>query len=44
MPLQNELKYFIDVINGRPIEKANLDEGIDVVKILEVASKSLSDL
>jgi len=42
MPLKNELKYFIDVINGKTLKKANIDEGIDVVRILETSSKSLS--
>ena len=41
MPLENELKYFIGIIKGNPIERANIDEGIDVIKILEIASKSL---
>jgi len=41
-PLENELKYFIKVINGNPINKANIDEGIDVIKILEMASNSLN--
>ena len=41
LPLTNELKYFIDVIQGKPINKATLNEGIDVVKILEMATASL---
>ncbi len=41
-PLENELKYFIKIIKGSPIEKANIDEGIDIIKILEMASKSLN--
>ena len=41
-PLVNELKYFIEIINGHPINKANIDEGIDVINILELASKSLN--
>tara|TARA_Y100000748_G_scaffold300037_1_gene297878 strand:- start:423 stop:1391 length:969 start_codon:yes stop_codon:yes gene_type:complete len=41
MPLENELKYFIEVIRGKSIKIANIDEGIDVIKILETASKSL---
>ena len=44
MPLQNELQYFIDIIKGKPIKKAGIDEGVDVVKILETASKSLSQM
>ena len=42
MPLENELKYFIDVIKGSSVKKANINEGIDVIKILDAASKSLS--
>ena len=41
LPLTNELKYFIDVIQGKSINKATLNEGIDVVKILEMATESL---
>ena len=42
LPLENELKYFIEVIKGSPTKIANIDEGMDVIKILEMASKSLS--
>ena len=42
LPLENELKYFIEVIKGKPTEIANIDEGMDVIKILEMASKSLN--
>tara|TARA_B100001113_G_C21050900_1_gene596701 strand:- start:136 stop:1101 length:966 start_codon:yes stop_codon:yes gene_type:complete len=42
MPLKNELIYFIDIINGGSIKKASINEGIDVIKILESASKSLN--
>ena len=41
LPLENELKYFIQIIKGDIIKKAGIDEGIDVIKILEMASKSL---
>ena len=41
LPLSNELKYFIDMIQGKSINKATLNEGIDVVKILEMATESL---
>ena len=41
LPLTNELKYFIDVIQGKSIGKATLNEGLDVVKILELATASL---
>jgi len=42
MPLDNELKYFIGIIKGDNVKKANIDQGIDVIKILEIASKSLN--
>jgi len=42
LPLDNELKYFINIIKGKTINKANIREGIDVVKILELASCSLN--
>ena len=41
LPLTNELKYFIGIINGNPIQKANMQEGLDVIKILEMATNSL---
>ena len=41
LPLTNQLKYFIDAINGKNIEISTIEEGIDVVKILEMASTSL---
>ena len=41
LPLENELKYFLKIIDGAEIYKANIDEGIDVIKILQVASNSL---
>ncbi len=42
-PLVNELKYFIEIIEGKPIQKANIQEGIDVIKILEMASNLLNE-
>ena len=42
LPLENELKYFIDIINGKKIDMLNIDDGIDVIKILEMASNSLN--
>ncbi len=42
LPLDNMIKYFIDIINGKPVEIAGIEEGIETVKILESASKSLS--
>ena len=44
LPLTNELKYFVDCLNGEPIEKANLDSGMDVIKILEMATNSLKNI
>ena len=43
LPLLNELKYFIEIIKGRSIEKASIQEGIDVVQILEMATNSLKN-
>ena len=43
LPLTNELKYFVDVIRGKKIDKATFDEGLDVVKILEMATNSLTN-
>jgi UDP-2-acetamido-3-amino-2,3-dideoxy-glucuronate N-acetyltransferase len=41
LPLNNELKYFMNIIQGGKLEKANIEEGIDVIKILEMATSSL---
>ena len=41
LPLKNELEYFVEIIKGKPIKMANINEGIDVIKILEMASNSL---
>jgi len=43
LPLTNELKYFIDVIREKKIDKATFDDGLDVVKILEMATNSLTN-
>ena len=43
LPLTNELKYFIDVIRGKKIDKATFDDCLDVVKILEMATNSLTN-
>ena len=40
--LENELKYFINVINGSQNNRSNIDLGIDVVKILDLATKNLT--
>lgn len=42
LPLENEIKHFIDVVNGEQKIKSNVDDGIDVVKILEKASTSIT--
>lgn len=41
LPLTNELEYFIEVIKGRKNDKGTINEGLEVVKILEMASNSL---
>ena len=39
LPLTNELKHFIKIIKGESISKGNIDEAIDVLKILEMGTK-----
>ena len=41
-PLENELKYFMRIIKGEDVSIASIDEGIDVIKILENSSSSLN--
>ena len=41
MPLTEELKYFVDHLDGKPIELADGKNGIEVVEILEKATQSL---
>ena len=41
MPLTEELRYFVDHLNGEPIEVANSEHGIEVLRILETASHYL---
>ena len=41
MPLEEELKYFMNHLNSK-IEIANGECGLEVVKILEKASESLT--
>jgi len=43
MPLTREMKYFVDHLNGEPIRKANSESAIDVMKILEIATESLTE-
>ncbi len=40
-PLENELKYFIKILKGNPIEIANIDQAIDVVRILDMSTEAL---
>ncbi|MBH30524.1 MAG: oxidoreductase [Candidatus Marinimicrobia bacterium] len=41
MPLTEELRYFVDHLNGDPIQVANSEHGIEVLRILEAASNYL---
>ena len=41
MPLTAELKYFIQHLDGSPLEIANADNAVEVVDILVQASQSL---
>ena len=41
MPLTEELRYFVDHLNGEPIEVAGCEHGIEVLRILEPASHYL---
>jgi UDP-2-acetamido-3-amino-2,3-dideoxy-glucuronate N-acetyltransferase len=43
LPLTEEMKYFIDHLNGHPIEVADAESAIEVLEILEKASESLLD-
>ena len=40
-PLDNELKNFINLINNNGSNHSDIDKGIEVIKILEMATKSL---
>ena len=42
MPLSNELSYFIDHLDGTPVEIADGKSALDVLKVLELATMSLS--
>lgn len=42
MPLTAELQYFIDHLNGDPITVNNSESAIEVIKILELATDSLT--
>ena len=41
MPLTEELRYFVDHLNGEPIDVANSEHGVEVLRILEAASHCL---
>tara|TARA_Y100000031_G_scaffold122298_1_gene137113 strand:- start:74 stop:1045 length:972 start_codon:yes stop_codon:yes gene_type:complete len=41
MPLTEQLRYFADHLNGKTIEISNSEHGIEVLRILEMASDSL---
>lgn len=41
LPLSIELQYFVDHLDGKPIEKSNGKDAIEVMKILEKATESL---
>ena len=41
MPLTEELKYFVEHLDGTPVEIANGQNGVDVLEILETATNSL---
>ena len=41
LPLDNELKYFIDHLDGSPIDKYQWRKWFKVIQILEAATSSL---
>ena len=43
LPLMEELKYFIGVINGKKLEVASGSSAVDVMQILDKATKELID-
>jgi len=43
-PLLNQLKYFNNVINGEKIIINGIDDAIDVIKLLEIATNSLENI
>ena len=40
-PLENELKYFINIINGSSNNIANIDNALDVIRVLDMASNAM---
>ena len=43
LPLDNELKYFIQHLDGSPIDKSDGKNGAEVIKILELATRKLDN-
>lgn len=43
MPLTNELQYFIDHLDGKPITINNSENAVEVIRILELATASLME-
>ena len=43
MPLTEELKYFINHLDGTPLELCNAASAVEVMEILEIASKGLEE-
>ncbi len=41
MPLTNELEYFLECVNGKMPEIADGNNGVEVLKILQQASKQI---
>ncbi len=41
LPLENEIKYFLNHLDGEPIELSNGDKGVEVIDILNKASNIL---
>tara|TARA_Y100001970_G_C13739680_1_gene605556 strand:- start:117 stop:650 length:534 start_codon:yes stop_codon:yes gene_type:complete len=41
LPLDNEIKYFLNHLDGKPIILSNGDQGVEVIDILNKASKIL---
>ena len=43
LPLDRELNYFIEHLDGRPLNKCNGQSAIEIINILESSSKKLMD-
>jgi len=41
-PLENELKYFLKILRGGPVNIANIDQAIDVIRVLDSTTKALA--